>query len=360
MTTRRVLLALCVAALAIAEARADTWYRIEGADGQLIGRQHEWERETSEGRQRIRERDMAFRVEGHPLLIAYRADSPSAIWRLSRSRVGAIASAVQPLLGANLTFRPSDRPIGADELSAKRTVPHPMLTSPYAIPAAALAGHIRYRLHVPILELDALPATGEQRWQPIGQELRLDVCADCGPGLSTVPGDLATWRRPSRWLESDAPALRQAVSRLSPTLSDSEKMKRLSAIARARLAEVDYDGHVSALAAWHRRSGDCPEDAALLAALACAAGIPARVANGVVYSRARYHGAADAFLPHSWVIAYVDGRWRSFDISVGKFDASHVALTVGDGEPWSTAAANQLAGLIDWRDIAEVRPRPRD
>src|SRR6201999_500489 len=98
------------------------------------------------------------------------------------------------------------------------------------------------------------------------------------------------------------------------------------------------------LEALERHAGDCTEEAALLDALGRAAGIPTRVANGLVYSRESYHGISNTWVPHSWVIAYVDGAWKSFASALGVFDSTHHALTVGDGDERSVASANLLAG----------------
>ncbi len=95
----------------------------------------------------------------------------------------------------------------------------------------------------------------------------------------------------------------------------------------------------------------------MLAALARAAGIPARVASGLVYTRSRYHGVEDAFLPHAWVLAYVEGRWRSYDISLDGYDASHIALALSDGEPAAYREAGRLAALIELKSMREVRKR---
>ena len=40
------------------------------------------------------------------------------------------------------------------------------------------------------------------------------------------------------------------------------------------------------------------------------------------------------FVPHAWVQAWVDGRWQSYDAALGRFDSGHIALGVGDGDPW--------------------------
>ena len=98
----------------------------------------------------------------------------------------------------------------------------------------------------------------------------------------------------------------------------------------------------------------------VLAALGRAAGIPTRVANGMMYTRESYFGVSNAFIPHSWTLAFVDGRWRSFDAAMDVFDSTHIALTVGDGDERSVLAAAQLAGVLQWKGtpVAEVRAAP--
>lgn len=124
------------------------------------------------------------------------------------------------------------------------------------------------------------------------------------------------------------------------------------------MPRIDFSGHFSALDTIERGAGDCTESAVLLAALARAAGIPALVVNGLVYSREQYHGVSNAFMPHSWTLAYVDGAWRSYDMALGEFDATHIALTIGDGSARSVGAASQIASLLEWISMAEVRPPP--
>jgi hypothetical protein len=136
-------------------------------------------------------------------------------------------------------------------------------------------------------------------------------------------------------------------------------MEALVRIVEQQLPDIDFAGHFPAAEALARRRGDCTESAVLLAALGRATGIPTKVASGLVYSRDAYHGASNVFLPHSWVLAYVGGQWRSFDAALGAFDSSHIALTIGDGDARSIAAANQLAGLISWQGMQEVRRRPK-
>ncbi|HEY6941538.1 hypothetical protein, partial [Dokdonella sp.] len=40
-----------------------------------------------------------------------------------------------------------------------------------------------------------------------------------------------------------------------------------------------------------------------------------------------------AFTPHMWVQAWDGRRWTSYDAALGRFDSSHIAISVGDGTP---------------------------
>lgn len=83
---------------------------------------------------------------------------------------------------------------------------------------------------------------------------------------------------------------------------------------------------VSALDALQKRKGECQSHTNLFVALARAAGIPARVVNGLVYS-SEFKG----FAYHAWPEVYVD-QWRSLDPTLGQAvaDATHIKLAKGD------------------------------
>ena len=72
------------------------------------------------------------------------------------------------------------------------------------------------------------------------------------------------------------------------------------------------------------KRGDCNEHAALVTALARAAGIPTRIVVGVVYQNG-------AFYYHAWNKMWV-GQWVEVDATFGQFpaDATHLRLLEGD------------------------------
>jgi hypothetical protein len=84
----------------------------------------------------------------------------------------------------------------------------------------------------------------------------------------------------------------------------------------------------------HRR-GDCNEHAAILTALLRAAGIPARIAVGLVYRDGKFYY-------HAWNEAYM-GEWISLDATLDQVpvDATHIKLITGGIEKQI-----QIAGMI--------------
>ena len=70
--------------------------------------------------------------------------------------------------------------------------------------------------------------------------------------------------------------------------------------------------------------GDCTEHAVLLAGLARARGVPARVAIGLVYSP-----ATQSFVYHMWDEIWTGQRWMPLDSTLGHggIGAAHLKLT---------------------------------
>ena len=289
----------------------------------------------------------------------YDGDQLIGIARMTLDRDRRIASATQPMFGASLTLRAAERGSALAPHGPYSMLIREQVASPFHIPSRATKGHIRYRFgYRDGLEFP-LPVTGEQSAQAESGVVTLDICEACGPGLATDAATLRDALRPTAWLQSDNPrlhAIADPIARMP--VSDTRKMELLVHAAQQVLSEVNESGHYSALEAIRRHSANCSETAVVLATLGRAAGIPTRVANGLMYTAEPYFGVSNAFIPHSWTLAYVDGKWKSFDAAMDVFDSTHIALTVGDGDERSVLAAAQLGGVLQWKDMAEVRARP--
>jgi hypothetical protein len=289
----------------------------------------------------------------------YDGDALRGVARLVLDRNGRVVHAAQPMFGATIHITATDREAATRRHPPYQVVPNASLPSPVRIAAAARSGHIRYRFAFRDSIAFALPQTGEQRAVNGADAVVLDICGGCGPGLARDGETLADALRPTAWLQSDHPRIREIAEPVARMhVSGARKMEILLQRARPYLENFDYSGHYSAADTIIRRAGDCTEAAVLLAALGRAAGIPTRVASGFAYSRASYHGVSNAFIAHSWTLAYVDGAWRSFDLALLAFESTHIALTIGDGDARSIAAAAQLASLLRFDSLAEVRASP--
>jgi len=192
---------------------------------------------------------------------------------------------------------------------------------------------------------------GQQR--DIGVSSML-ITVDPGGSADRPPGasDLA----PNRWLQSDHPAvIALAKSFADESSSDADTMRRLeSAVSRHIVTKSLRIGYASALETIELAEGDCTEHALLLAALGRSLGIPTRVASGLAYVPS-FAGRRAVFVPHAWVYAWVDERWHGFDAALPHFGAGHLALDVGDGDPFNFYAGLNLLGRLHIDSIKRTK-----
>lgn len=80
------------------------------------------------------------------------------------------------------------------------------------------------------------------------------------------------------------------------------------------------------------RTGDCNEHTVLYTALARAAGVPTRIAIGLVYS-----DTLNGFGYHAWPEVFLDQRWYPMDPTLGQVtaDATHIKLLNGSISAWA-------------------------
>ena len=150
---------------------------------------------------------------------------------------------------------------------------------------------------------------------------------------------------PNAWVQSTAPAVvEMAQSAVGNASSDLQRIRRLRSFVTDYMTSEGLDvSYASALETIATRRGDCTEYAVLLAALARAQGIPTRIVSGLVYTD-RFAGASRMFVPHTWDQVWLTDRWVSFDAAQRQFDSTHIALSVGNGDPWRFFAVMNVLG----------------
>ncbi|MHC4889255.1 MAG: transglutaminase-like domain-containing protein [Planctomycetota bacterium] len=144
--------------------------------------------------------------------------------------------------------------------------------------------------------------------------------------------------QPTRFLQSDHKEIialaRSAVGR---TNDAAEAVRKIEAFVGKYIKNKDLSvGYASAAEVAASRQGDCSEHAVLAAAMCRAVGIPAQMVVGIAY--VDDFAGRQGFGGHAWTQAYVAGKWVGLDAAFkgtgrGGYDAGHIALAVGNGEP---------------------------
>jgi transglutaminase-like putative cysteine protease len=139
-----------------------------------------------------------------------------------------------------------------------------------------------------------------------------------------ITPDLKAFLVPERFVESDHPKIKSATEGVLGGEKDAWN-------ATGRLANWVYENlekHYTvsipdALTVLELKAGDCNEHTVLFTAMARAAGIPTRMAAGVVYLN-------DRFYYHAWPEVWL-GQWVAVDPTFDQFpaDATHIRLVTG-------------------------------
>jgi transglutaminase-like putative cysteine protease len=129
---------------------------------------------------------------------------------------------------------------------------------------------------------------------------------------------------PAPLLESEDPAIVAQARRIAGTDTDPERVaRRINDWVHANLQKRVTFGIPSARQVLRRRTGDCNEHTQLYVALARAAGIPARIAAGLVHIDGKFYY-------HAWPEVRL-GEWVAVDPTLGQFpaDAAHLRFVSG-------------------------------
>lgn len=133
-------------------------------------------------------------------------------------------------------------------------------------------------------------------------------------------------REPNHLLQSDDPRVaRMSAEAIGEETDAWRQAVLLEQYVHTHMKSVNFNTALASAADVARTlSGDCTEHAVLLAALARAAEIPARVAIGLVYVESNA-----CFAYHMWTEVYVQDRWLALDATLGQggIAADHLKLS---------------------------------
>lgn len=255
-----------------------------------------------------------------------------------------VAQMRMPALGLDLLLRACSRTCATAPPQAADILTSTLIAAPRALSQREREGTLVFDIEAgpaALAPLDGIP--GQQLIRPTEGRARLQVNPR---GAAAAPPGAAD-SQPSRWLQSDDLALRElAIRAVGNSRDPARRMQRLERAVRQhiRLKSLRI-GYASAAEVVSLREGDCTEHALLLAAMARALDIPARVITGLAYAPG-YAGREHVFVPHAWVMAWVEGRWQGYDAALPAFGAAHIGLGMGNGEPFDFYGGLELIGRL--------------
>lgn len=179
----------------------------------------------------------------------------------------------------------------------------------------------------------------------------LTVSRDSPASLSScaTAADLAT----TVYIQSDNPRIvKQSRQITAGATGPAEKARRLAGWVYNFLEKRPVIGIPDALATLESRKGDCNEHAALFAALARAAGIPTRIAAGVMF----YNGA---FYYHAWNEICLDNRWVSIDTTNNQWPADLTHIRFVTGEVSEMVKISDLIGKLQIAVVPAAKERKK-
>jgi len=165
------------------------------------------------------------------------------------------------------------------------------------------------------------------------QSLKNNILTIRRESLSILPSSIKgekvfvggkTYLEPTPFIQSDHPEIQAKVKEIvSPDDPAIVKAKKLVTWVNEKIQKRPVLSVPNALETLQYKVGDCNEHAVLLAALARASGIPARVEAGVVYQKGRFYY-------HAWNVLYL-GTWITADSVMNQLpaDVTHIRFVRG-------------------------------
>jgi hypothetical protein len=184
---------------------------------------------------------------------------------------------------------------------------------------------MQYRLKFPDDRAFQLNS-GRQRYEGDVLTVNLEFLPDSLSGslapCSTDAADLAA----TPYVQANHPKIQKLAREIIAGKTDSPaQVRALAEYVSTHLEKRPVLGLPDALTVLESGKGDCNEHAVLFAALARAAGIPCRIAAGVMFFK-------DAFYYHAWNEVCIGGQWLSLDTTTNQLpaDLSHIKFIEGE------------------------------
>jgi len=252
---------------------------------------------------------------------------------------------IMPIAGMQVVMVACAKEFALGENDVLELIDKMFLKSPEPLRNLASTRSITYELSPVKEESDfTIPSNDNQKAQRLDSGkviLKVEpVAAPAGVKFPYKGSDAAILEalEPTRFLQSDNEQVIALARRaVGGTKDAAEAAGKIESFVAEYIENRSLSvGYASAAEVAASRQGDCSEFAVLTAAMCRAVGIPAQVVAGVAY--------VDDFMGnrgfggHAWTQAYIGDKWIGLDASFkgaarGGYDAGHIALAAGNGEP---------------------------
>ncbi len=156
--------------------------------------------------------------------------------------------------------------------------------------------------------------------------------------------------RANNYLQIDDPkVIAEAKEAVGDATDTWDKARRIEKWVFEHMTEKNFTvGFATAAEVARNLEGDCTEHGVLLAALARVAGIPSRVAMGLVYANMKDQAI---FGYHMWAEVNIDGQWIPLDGTLGRGHASPTHIKLGD------SSLEGVDAMVTFLPVARVLDR---
>jgi hypothetical protein len=256
-----------------------------------------------------------------------------------------VQKAITPAIGMNIEMVACTKEFALSENDVFDVVDKMFIASPESINNISSAESITYHLTYNGNGKLMIPSTDNQQVEILDDSrVIVTVKPIAAPDSVRFPytGNdeiISGALEPTRFVQSDNEKIvKLAKQAVGDTTDVAEAAKRIEAFVGDYVENRSLSvGYASAAEVAESRQGDCSEFSVLTTAMCRAVGIPAQVVVGVAYVR-NFADMKDQFGGHAWVQAYIGGKWVGLDSSFkgagrGGYDAGHIALAVGNGNP---------------------------
>jgi len=257
-----------------------------------------------------------------------------------------LQKSITPVMGMTVEQVACTKEFALGQIDVLEVVDKMFMASPEPLSDVGSARSITYYLSPVTDEVDLkIPSSDNQKVEQLsGGTIILTVepvAAPTGvrfPYKGNDPAALGALE-PTRYVESGQKVIIDLARRAVGDTSDAaEAARRIEAFVADYVVDKSLSvGYASAAEVAVSRQGDCSEHAVLTVALCRAVGIPAQVVTGLAYV-SQWSTFRNGFGGHAWVQVYLGDKWVGLDAAFrgtgrGGYDAGHITLAVGNGNP---------------------------